>query len=99
MFTIKAKKRDTDKNLNVLRMSGEIPAVFYGAGKNSTSISIPTIQFKKVWREAGESSAVQVTMLEGNIDSLIHDVQVDPVTDEPIHVDFLVIDMKKKIEV
>ena len=35
----------------------------------------------------------------GNIDVLIHEVQVDPVTDEPIHVDFLAIDMKKKITV
>src|SRR3989344_2414450 len=34
-----------------------------------------------------------------NIDALIHEVQVDPVTDEPIHVDFLAIDMKKKITV
>lgn len=33
------------------------------------------------------------------IDALIHEVQVDPVTDEPIHVDFLAIDMKKKIKV
>src|SRR6185436_3784218 len=40
-----------------------------------------------------------VTMPEGNIDVLIHEVQVDPVTDEPIHVDFLAIDMKKKIRV
>src|SRR3989344_4924058 len=34
-----------------------------------------------------------------NIDALIHEVQVDPVTSEPIHVDFLAIDMKKKITV
>jgi large subunit ribosomal protein L25 len=33
------------------------------------------------------------------VDVLIHEVQVDPVTDEPIHVDFLAIDMKKKIRV
>lgn len=33
------------------------------------------------------------------MNALIHEVQVDPVTDEPIHVDFLVIDMKKKIRV
>ena len=85
----------------VLRKSGKIPAVFYGMGKKTTSISIPNIEFKKVWREAGESSTVKVEM-EGNKDDinvLIHEVQVDPVTSEPIHVDFLVIDMKKKIRV
>lgn len=99
MFAIKAKKRDEELKVDALRKSGEIPAVFYGAGKETTSVSIPIIEFKKVWRDAGESSAVKIEMLKGNIDVLIHEVQVDPVTDEPIHVDFLVIDMKKKIRV
>ncbi len=99
MFAIKAKKRSTGEKLDVLRKGGEIPAVFYGAGKTTTSISIGTVEFKKIWRDAGESSAVKVTMPDGTIDALIHVVQVDPVTDEPIHVDFLAIDMKKKIKV
>ena len=99
MFAIKAKKRDADVKLDGLRKGGETPAVFYGVSKDTTSISVPTIEFKKVWRDAGESSAIKVEMLDGNIDVLIHEVQVDPVTGEPIHVDFLVIDMKKKIRV
>ncbi|MEI6280473.1 MAG: 50S ribosomal protein L25 [bacterium] len=99
MFIIKAKNRETNVKLDTLRKGGEIPAVFYGAGKESTSISVSIVEFKKVWREAGESSAVKIGMLKGDIDVLIHDVQVDPVTSEPIHVDFLAIDMKKKIHV
>ena len=99
MFAIQAKARDLNIKLDILRKSGEIPAVFYGMGKASTSIAIGLVPFKKVWREAGESSAVKVAMPTGDIDVLIHEVQVDPVTDEPIHVDFLAIDMKKKIRV
>ena len=100
MFVIKATPRDLGIKLSALRKSGEIPAVFYGAGKESTSISIPNVEFKKVWRDAGESSAVKIGMEKGgDIDVLIHEVQVDPVTDEPIHVDFLAIDMTKKIKV
>lgn len=99
MFAIKATKRDEGIKLNALRKGGEIPAVFYGAGKDTTSISVPMVEFKKVWREAGESSAIVVEMLDKNIDVLIHEVQVDPVNGEPLHVDFLAIDMKKKIRV
>lgn len=101
MFAIKAKKRTGGEKIDTLRKSGEIPAVFYGAGKESTSVSISIVEFKKVWRDAGESSAVKISMGTpgGDIDALIHEVQVDPVTDEPIHVDFLAIDMKKKIKV
>ncbi len=100
MFVIKAQKRDDKVKLEALRKSGKIPAVFYGAGQENTSIAVSNVEFKKVWRQAGESSAVKIGMDKGgDIDVLIHEVQVDPVTDEPIHVDFLAIDMKKKIKV
>ncbi len=99
MFSIKALKRDVKGNLDTLRKEGKIPAVFYGAGKPNTPITVSTIDFKKVWRQAGESSAVQVDAEGDVVDVLIHDVQVDPITSEPLHVDFLAIDMKKKIKV
>ena len=99
MFAIKAQNRDTAEKIDTLRKSGEIPAVFYGFGNPTTSIKAPLVQFKKVWREAGESSAVKLSLPAGDVDVLIHEVQVDPVTNEPIHADFLVIDMKKKIQV
>ena len=99
MFTIKAKKRDKDVKLDTLKNTGEIPAVFYGVGQVATSIAIPIVEFKKIWRQAGESRAIQILTVGGNIDVLIHDVQVHPVSNEPIHVDFLAIDMLKKITV
>lgn len=99
MFVIKAKTRDIKANLDALRKGGEIPAVFYGMGKETTPISISTVEFKKIWHKAGESGAVKIESDAGNVDTLIHEVQVHPVTDEPIHVDFLVVDMNKKIKV
>ena len=99
MLTLNAKNRDIKEDLEVLRKGGELPAVFYGAGKESTSISISIIEFKKIWEKAGESSTVQITTPSSSVDALIHEVQVDPVTDEPIHVDFLVVDMNKTIQV
>ncbi len=76
-----------------------IPAVFYGSGKETTSIAISNTEFKKIWHKAGESSTVKISMTEGDVDTLIHEVQTNPVTDEPIHVDFLVVDMNKPIRV
>lgn len=99
MVTLKANKRTRGADLDVMRKSGEIPAVFYGAGKPSTPISINTTEFKKIWSSVGESSTVKVATPDGEIDALIHDVQTDPVTDEPIHADLLAIDMTKKIRV
>ncbi|PIR68131.1 50S ribosomal protein L25 [Candidatus Nomurabacteria bacterium CG10_big_fil_rev_8_21_14_0_10_35_16] len=96
---IKAVKRDVKENIDTLRKEGKIPAVFYGAGRESTPITVPVVEFKKIWREAGESSMVQVAVGTDKVDVLIHEVQVDPIKSEPIHVDFLAIDMTKKITV
>ena len=99
MFTIKAKTRDIKANLEYLRKGGETPAVFYGMKKETTPISISTIEFKKIWHKAGESSTILIETESGKVDTLIHEVQVHPITGEPLHVDFLVVDMNKKITV
>ncbi len=99
MFTIKAKKRDKTVKSEDLKKAGEIPAVFYGSNKETTSISVPLVDFKKVWSKAGESSAVKVELGNDKLDVLIHDVQLHPISGEPIHVDLLVIDMNKAIQV
>jgi len=99
MFTLAVEKRDTDTDARKLRAEGKIPAVFYGAKSKSTPIAVAQVDFKKVWKEAGESSIVTLNDGGKDIDVLIHDVAVDPVTDEPIHSDFYVIDKDKKVTV
>jgi large subunit ribosomal protein L25 len=76
-----------------------IPAVYYGAGKDAVSIAVPAKDFIKVYKEAGETTAVTLVIGAEKISTLIHDMQRDAITGMPTHVDFLVIDMKKEIEV
>jgi large subunit ribosomal protein L25 len=99
MFKLQAKTRDAKKGLESLRKSGSLPAVFYGMGKKSTAVVLDAKEFEKVWKKAGESSTVTLSTPSGDVETLIHDVQVDPVKDFPIHVDFLAIDINKAIKV
>jgi len=99
MFKLQAKQRIGKINLSDLRESGFLPGVFYGMGKKPTSVQLNAKEFEKVWKKAGESSTVTLATMEGDIETLIHDVQVDPVKDFPIHVDFLAIDINKAIKV
>jgi large subunit ribosomal protein L25 len=99
MLILEAEKRDNTQSLEVLRKGGKMPAVFYGKKTPSTSITISHKDFVKVWHTAGESSVVTIKSTEGSFDTLIHDVDVDPVTDIPRHADFYVFEKGKKLEV
>jgi large subunit ribosomal protein L25 len=99
MFIVEAKKRDLGQKLNSLRKAGEVPAVFYGAGEVTTPISIELSKFKKIWQQAHESSVVKISIPNHpEISALVHEVQLDPVTGEVVHVDFLVVRMDKKVK-
>jgi large subunit ribosomal protein L25 len=100
MLSLDIKKRDMKVGADNVRKSGSIPAVFYGPKETSTPIVVDTIQFKKTWKKAGSSSVIILKDEAGNEhESLIHEVDIHPLTDEPRHADFYVIEKGKKVEV
>ena len=99
MLTLKAEIRDTHTKPAVVRKAGKIPAVFYGKKEASTPISIPKIDFLKVWKRAGESSVVTLETSKGIKESLIQDVDLDPITGVPRHADFYVFEKGHKVVV
>ncbi len=101
MTTLNANVRNVlNKSENkALRESDKIPAVFYGFKKDVASLSVDKKEFSAVFKEAGETSTITLKTSGGEFNAMIHDVQVDPVNGEVIHVDFLAVDMNKPIEV
>lgn len=77
----------------------KFPAVFYGPKEDSTSVFVAKRDFVKVWKEAGESSVIILEGAGEDKQALIQEVSLDPVSDEPIHVDFYIIEKGKKVEV
>jgi large subunit ribosomal protein L25 len=98
-INIKAEKREKIGKLESLRKDGFMPAVFYGHKKESTPIQIKKIDFIKAWKNAGESTVVKISMPEGDLEALIHDVDFDTITDEPRHADFYVFEKGHKVEI
>lgn len=100
MLTLSIEKRDMKIKPAILRGAGILPAVFYGPKETSTPVTLSTVEFKKVWKKAGESSVVILKDAKGNEhEALIHDIDVHPITGEPRHADFYVIEKGKKITV
>lgn len=99
MLTLKAEKRDGSTKPDSLRKAGLMPAVFYGKKESSTPITVKLADFMKVWDQAGESSVVVLDTPEGEKESLIHDIDIDPVSSMPRHADFYVFEKGHKVSV
>ncbi|MGB0682626.1 MAG: 50S ribosomal protein L25/general stress protein Ctc [Magnetovibrionaceae bacterium] len=72
------------------RRAGRIPAVIYGAKKESVMISLEPVALQKQLSKQGFFTRVFDVTAGGNTEMcLARDVQFDPVTDRPLHVDFM----------
>ncbi|MFZ2038421.1 MAG: 50S ribosomal protein L25 [Minisyncoccia bacterium] len=99
MIKIDVTKRDLKTSPDFLRSNNNVPAIFYGKKQSATPITVSKSQFKKVWREAGETSIVTLEGDGVDIQALIYEVKLDPVTDQPIHVDFYAFDKDQVLEI
>lgn len=99
MIKIDVTKRDLKTSPDFLRLNNNVPAIFYGKKQSATPITVSKSQFKKVWREAGETSIVTLEGDGVDIQALIYEVKLDPVTDQPIHVDFYAFDKDQVLEI
>ncbi len=97
--TLQIRKREGKKSLKQLRGGSEMPAVFYGPKEETTSIAIDRDTFKKLWKEVGESAVIELKGDGIENEVLIHDVDIHPVTGEPRHADFYVMEKGKKVTV
>ncbi len=96
---LKTENRSEIGKLDALRESGFVPCVYYGHKKESTPLKIKKVDFIKAWKSAGESSVITLKTENGDLDALIHSVDLHPITGEPIHADFYVFEKGHKIEI
>ncbi len=101
MLSLAIEKRDMKADrAEKIRKGGSIPAIFYGPKETSTAILVNAIEFKKAWKKAGESSVIILKDAAGNEhESLIYAVDVHPLSGEPRHADFYIIEKGKKVKV
>ena len=92
MEIIKAKKRTTISGgqINKLRQEGFIPAILYGGKKNNISLSLNKLHIKDIIKTETFMSKVVDMDIEGNTEKVIpREIAYDPLSDEPIHIDFM----------
>lgn len=89
-----------------LRAAGKIPAVLYGAQKIGDapapeSVTVDPKPFLRILHSASGLNTLITLKVEGggNARVLVRNVQLDPVTQHPLHADFYRVNMDRKIKV
>lgn len=82
-----------------LRMKDQVPAVLYGPGIKPTSLALSPKDLTRVLSTPYGRNVVIEIQADGVHHALVKELQIDPVSRKPVHVDFYKIDVSKPIEV
>jgi large subunit ribosomal protein L25 len=95
-----ARRTITGKKVAYMRREGRLPAVVYGRGLESDSVSLDTHEFEQLRRHAGPNTLIDLSV-DGATASpvLVHEVQLHRVTRKPLHVDLYVVRMTEELTV
>ena len=91
-ITFNAEKREKAGKgaARACRREGRVPAVIYGGKQDAVMISLHPVELEKALDMAGFYDADIEIVLDGKKHKVkCQDVQFHPVTDRPIHVDFV----------
>jgi len=89
VLSIKERKSTGKEAARKVRQQGYIPAVLYGY-KGNRILSVAAKEFIKIWEEIGEHSILNLNIEDKDkAQVIVKDFQLDPVTKEIIHIDFL----------
>ena len=100
MNILKATKRETVSagQINKLRAEGSIPAILYGGKKDNLKISLKKLHLQNIIKTETFMSKVFDLDIDGQAEkALAREIAYDPLSDEPIHIDFLRITKGSKV--
>ena len=92
MNSIQASIRTTNTKgeVNALRQKGDVPAIIYGGTEENQKISISKKHLRLlIDQENFLSNIININMDGKTINALPREISYDPLSDDPIHIDFL----------
>ncbi|HBP00933.1 MAG: 50S ribosomal protein L25 [Candidatus Moranbacteria bacterium GW2011_GWE1_49_15] len=99
-IALKATVRDVvgKKVKKIVKSDGMIPAVLYGHGEENKNLWVKYLDFSKVYAKAGENAIVDIEIDGKSHPSLVYDTQLEPMSGNFYHVDFLKVNMKEDVQ-
>jgi large subunit ribosomal protein L25 len=89
----------TGKKVSLLRQEGVVPVHYYGPGVDSAALQVDFMALRSVLISAGRNVPITVKVLgeDGENICFVREVQVHPVTEELLHVDFYRVDVTQTV--
>lgn len=88
------------KKVKALRRDGQLPAHVFGKGLEGENVLVKSAQFLKTFHQAGETGLIDLKIGAEKVRPvLIRDVQYDPISGSPIHIDFYQVNLSQKVTV
>ena len=104
-FDVQIRKKTGSARARQVRRSNLIPGIVYGGNSKPMTIQADRKAYDRIYRQhAGESLIYHLNLVDedkkiSDFPAVIKDIQLHPVTDEVIHIDFNRISLDKEIEI
>ena len=98
-LVLKAEKRDQLGTLKAkkIRRAGRIPAVIYSA-KGNINLTVDAKEFEHEYYKGNcQTTVIELEVAGKKTKVIAHKIELDPVSDHPIHIDFLNCDEVKAV--
>ncbi|MDD3861738.1 MAG: 50S ribosomal protein L25 [Candidatus Gracilibacteria bacterium] len=98
-LTLEVQARDKSIKAKDLLAKDLIPAIFYGKGIENMEFQMNYQAFRKAYKQAGSNTIIELKTEDGKtFNVLASSVQLNPVTDMIVHVDFINVRMDEEIQ-
>lgn len=98
MALINTKRRDTSLNPRQIRAEGLVPATIYGSGIESISIQLDAKEFMTAYKK-DKNAIFELKIEKETHKAIVKHVQIDPVSDKVLNVEFQQITSDHKVKV
>ncbi len=104
LLDLKVNKRETRGKgaARELRRRGHIPAVLYGAGIETVSLSVDVADLELVYKKSGSGQLLvnlDIPDMDAPMSAMVKELQTHPVSQNYLHADFYEVSMDRKIKV
>ncbi len=100
-LSLNAEERDLlGKKVKKLRNGGKLPGHVFGKGLDTEHVAVDAKEFFTIFRQAGETGLIDLKIGKEKVRPvLVREVQHDPLSGGPLHIDFYQVNLTQKVKV